>query len=82
VPAEEGLSLVLYTGSDRNQLSVNGELNKLAHNVTFGHGIQVSMVRGEATTIGFLQGQAETFNEKFTVLCTKLDGSIASISDQ
>jgi hypothetical protein len=92
VPADDGPSLVPYTGSDKNQLTVNGELNKLAHNVTFGHGIHagihsrsdsdVSMVLGEATAISFLQDQAETFNEKFTVRLTKLDGTIASISNQ
>jgi hypothetical protein len=92
IPAEDGLSLVPYMGSDRNQITVNGELNKLAHNVSFGHGIHagihwrsdtdVSMVLGEATAISFLQDQAETFNEKFTVHFTKLDGTTATISNQ
>ena len=92
VPTEDGLSLVPYTGSDRNQLTVNGELNKLAHNVSFGHGIHagihwrsdtdVSMVIGEATAISILQDQAQTFNEKFTVHFTKLDGTTATISNQ
>jgi hypothetical protein len=92
VPAEDGLSIGPYSGSDRNQLTVNGELNKLAHNVTFGHGIHagihwrsdsdVSMVLGEATAISILQDQAQTFNEKFTVHFTKLDGTTATISNQ
>jgi len=92
VPAEDGLSLAPYTGSDRNQITVNSELNKLAHNVSFGHGIHagihwrsdtdVSMVLGEATAISCLQDQAETFNEKFTVHFTKLDGTTATISNQ
>jgi hypothetical protein len=92
VPTDDGLSLGPYTGSDRNQITVNGELNKLAHNITFGHGIHagihwrsdsdVSMVLGEATAISFLQDQAETFNEKFTVHFTKLDGTTATISNQ
>jgi hypothetical protein len=92
VPAEDGLSLMPYTGSDRNQLTVNGELNKLAHNVSFGHGIHagihwrsdtdVSMLLGEATSISILQDQAQTFNEKFTVHFTKLDGTTATISNQ
>jgi hypothetical protein len=92
VPADDGLSLVPYTGSDRNQITVNGELNKLAHNVSFGHGIHagihwrsdtdVSMVLGEATAISILQDQAQTFNEKFTVHLTKLDGNTATISNQ
>jgi hypothetical protein len=92
VPADDGLSLVPYTGSDRNQITVNGELNKLAHNVSFGHGIHagihwrsdtdVSMVLGEATAISILQDQAQTFNEKFTVHLTKLDGKTATISNE
>jgi hypothetical protein len=90
VPTDDGLSLVPYSGPD--QLTVNGELNKLAHNVTFGHGIHagihwrsdsdVSMVLGEATAISFLQDQAQTYNEKFTVSFTKLDGTTATISNQ
>jgi hypothetical protein len=92
VPADDGLSLMPYSGSDRNQFTAGGELNKLAHNVTFGHGIHAgihwrndidaSMVLGEATAISFLQDQAETFKEKFTVHITKLDGTIATISNQ
>jgi hypothetical protein len=92
VPTEDGLSLVPYTGSDRNKITVNGELNKLAHNVSFGHGIHagihwrsdtdVSMVLGEATAISILQDQAQTFNAKFTVHFTKLDGTTATISNQ
>ncbi len=92
VPAADGLSLVPYTGADRNQITVNGELNKLAHNVSFGHGIHagihwrsdtdVSMVLGEATAISILQDQGRTFNEKFTVHFTKLDGTTATISNQ
>jgi hypothetical protein len=92
VPSEDGLSLVPYTGSDRNQITVNGELNKLAHNVSFGHGIHagihwrsdtdVSVVLGEATAISILQDQAQTFNERFTVHFTKLDGTTATISNQ
>jgi hypothetical protein len=92
VPADDGLSLVSYTGLDRDQLTVNGELNKLAHNVSFGHGIHagihwrsdsdVSMVLGEATAISLLQDQAKTMNQKFTVHFTKLDGKTATISNQ
>jgi hypothetical protein len=60
--------------------------------LNFGHGIHagihwrsdsdVSMVLGEATAISFLQDQAETFNEKFTIPFAKLDGTTAAISNQ
>ncbi len=92
VPSGDGLALGSYGGADAGQLTVNGELNKLAHNVSFGHGIlsgihwrsdsDSSMVLGEAVAISILQDKAQTFNEKFTVHFTKLDGTRATISNQ
>jgi hypothetical protein len=92
MPSSDGLSLVPYTGSDAGQMTVAGELNKLAHNVSFGHGIHAgihwrsdtesSMLLGEAMALSFLQDRAHTYNEEFTVQLTKLDGSVATISNQ
>jgi len=92
VPTGDGLALASYSGADAGQLTVNGELNKLAHNVSFGHGIlsgihwrsdsDSSIVLGEAVAISILQDKAQTFNEKFTVHFTKLDGTTATISNQ
>jgi hypothetical protein len=92
VPTSDGLALRPYGGVDAGQLTVNGELNKLAHNVSFGHGIlsgihwrsdsDSSMVLGEAAAISILQDKAQTFNEKFTIHFTKLDGTTATISNQ
>ncbi len=92
VPTDDGLSLVPYTGTDAGQITVGGELNKLAHNVSFGHGLHAgihwrsdsddSMLLGEAFAISLLQDRAQTYNEKFTVTFTKLDGSMATISNQ
>ncbi len=92
VPTSDGLSLVPYTGSDAGQITVNGELNKLGHNVSFGHGIHAgihwrsdtdsSLILGEALAISILQDRAQTYNEKFTVQFTKFDGTIATISNQ
>lgn len=92
VPSSDGLSLEAYTGSDANRITVNGELNKLAHNVTFGHGLHSgihwrsdsddSMLLGEAFAISLLQDKARTYNEKFTVSFTKLDGTTATISNE
>ncbi len=93
VPAADGLSLLpyTYTSSDGGPLTVNGELNKLAHNVSFGHGIHAgihwrsdtddSMLLGEAVAISTLQDLAKTYNEKFKVTFTKLDGSLATIQN-
>jgi hypothetical protein len=92
VPSSDGLSLVPYTGADAGQLTVNGELHKLAHNVSYGHGIHAgihwrsdtesSMLLGEALALSFLQDRAHTYHEKFTIQLTKLDGSIATIGNE
>ena len=92
VPSSDGLSLQPYTGSDAGEITVNGELNKLARNVTFGHGVgagihwrtdsDTAMVLGEAMALSFLRDKAQTYNEKFTVNMTRLDGSIATISNE
>jgi hypothetical protein len=91
VPTDDGLSLVSYTGSDAGQLTVSGELNKLGHNVSFGHGIHagihwrtdtdVSLKLGEAVALGILHDRAQTYNEKFTVQLTKFDGTTATVSN-
>ena len=92
VPSSDGLSLVPYTGPDAGQITVGGELNKLMSNISFGHGIHAgihwrkstynSNLLGEAMAIGMLQDRAKTYNEKFTVTFTKLDGNKVTISNQ
>jgi hypothetical protein len=91
VPSSDGLSLLPYTGGDAGQITVSGELNKLANNVSFGHGIHSgihwrsdtdsSIKLGEALAISVLQDRAFTYHEKFTVNFTKIDGTIATISN-
>lgn len=90
VPSSDGLSLLDYTGSD--VLTVNGELNKLGHNVSFGHGIHAgihwrsdtdtSLLLGEAVAISFLRDRARTYNEPFTVKFTKFNGTTCTISNK
>ncbi len=90
-PTADGLALVPYSGSDRGQLTVNGELNKLGHNISFGHGIHAgihwrsdsdtSLLLGEAVALSFLHDTARTYNEPFTVRLTKFDGTTATISN-
>jgi hypothetical protein len=89
MPSSDGLSLSPYTGGD--QLTVNGELNKLGHNVSFGHGIHAgihwrsdtdtSLLLGEAVALSFLRDRALTYNEPFTVEIQKFDGTTATISN-
>jgi len=92
MPSSDGTTLNSYTGSDAGQISVNGELHKLAHNISFGHGIHAgihwrsdtdsSIQLGEEVALSVLRDRAHTYNEKFTVKLTKLNGSIATISNQ
>ncbi len=92
VPSDDGLTLVPYTGPDAGQLTVNGELNKLGHNVSFAHGIHagihwrsdsdISLLHGEAVALEILRNKARAYPEPFTVRLTKFDGTIATISNR
>jgi hypothetical protein len=92
VPSDDGLSLIPYEGPDASELTVNGELNKLGHNVSFGHGIHAgihwrsdtdtSLLLGEAVALSYLRDKARTYNEPFTVQLTKFDGTVATISNR
>jgi hypothetical protein len=92
VPTSDGLSLVPYAGADAGQLTVNGELNKLGHNVSFGHGIHAgihwrsdtdtSLLLGEAVALSILRDRARTYNEPFIVSLTKFDGTTVTISNR
>ncbi len=92
VPSSDGTTLNAYTGSDAGQLTVDGELHKLASNISFGHGIHggihwrsdtvTSIQLGEAVALSVLQDRVHLYNEKFTVKLKKLDGSVATLSNQ
>jgi len=92
VPSEDGLSLVPYTGADRDALTVNGELSKLAWNITTGHGIHAgihfrsssyySILLGEQVGIAALRDRANSYAEPFTISITKFDGKQVTFSNQ
>lgn len=91
-PGTDGLSLNPYTGVDADELDINGELNKLAYNISFGHGIHSgihfrsstywSILLGEQVALSVLKDRAESYNEPFTISITKFDGTIATITNQ
>ena len=91
-PSTDGLTLNTYTGADKNTLDINGELNKLAYNVSFGHGIHAgihfrsstywSILLGEQVALSVLQDRAKSYNEPFTIGITKFDGTTATITNQ
>jgi hypothetical protein len=73
-PSEDGFSLVPYEGSDAGQLTIGGEMNKLAANVAIGrnhaavhwrHDYVDSLPLGEAVAISVLNDMGRTWNENF-----------------
>ena len=95
MPSDDGTELVPWNGNpalgDAGPLTVNGELHKLAHNVTFGHGLHggihwrtdsdASIALGEAVAIRFLQDLACTYAEPFKITFTKIDGTPQTITN-
>ncbi len=83
VPSADGLSLNPYNGP--GPLTVNGELHKLAHNVSFGHGIHAgihwrsdtdySILLGEQLAIDYLLDLMYSYQENFDITITKIDGT-------
>jgi hypothetical protein len=74
VSSDDGQSLVPYTGSDAGQITVGGELNKLANNVALGRDMagvhwrsdaEQALLLGEKVTISILRDQRPTYNEPF-----------------
>jgi hypothetical protein len=92
VPSDDGLSLNTYGGSDRDSLDINGELNKLAFNISLGHGIHAgihfrsstfwSILLGEQITLSILRDRANSYDEPFAITITKFDGTSAEISNE
>jgi len=91
-PTPDGTGLETYTGSDKDQIDINGELSKLAFNIPFGHGVHAGIhfrssnywgvLLGEAVALSVLQDRAKSYNEPFTMSITKFDGSTATITNQ
>ena len=86
VSAPDGLSLVPYTGADTDNMTINGELHKLAHNISFGHGIHAgiqwrsdtdkSILFGEQVALSFLNAQIKQYAEKCNgITITRMDGT-------
>jgi hypothetical protein len=85
VAADDGQSLLPYTGSDAGEITVGGELNKVANNVALGRDMAAvhwrsdgfqSLLLGEAVAISILRDQRTTFNEPFDGFTfSKFDGT-------
>jgi len=92
VPSDNGLTLNPYTGADADSLDINGELSKLAFNISLGHGIHAgihfrsssfwSILLGEQVALSILRDRAKSYAEPFTITITKFDGTLAKISNE
>jgi hypothetical protein len=93
IPSDDGQSLLPYAGSDARDMTVGGELNKLASNIALGRDIEAvhwrsdawqGLLLGEQIAISVLQDQQRSFNEPFRGFTfTKFDGTpYAPLKDQ
>jgi hypothetical protein len=92
VPSRDGTTTTAYEARlGEAPLTVNGELHKLAHNISFGHGIHAgihwrsdtdtSIRLGEAVALSYLRDHAHAYNERFRISLTKVDGTMATITN-
>ena len=89
ISSADGLTLIPYTGPDAGQLTVGGEINKLAGNISlFRNAAGVhwrsdytqSLLLGETMAIGLLQELSITFNEDDAFFqLTRFDGTTIRI---
>jgi hypothetical protein len=87
VPSRSGEALLPYTGPDR--ITVGGELEKLASNISLGRNFAgmhwrsdhtVSLRLGEKVAISCLYDQAKLFNETYSFKCNRFSGTTITIS--
>jgi hypothetical protein len=89
VASEDGTALVPYAGADADQITVNGEINKLASNIGLGRdfagvhwGTDYSdrLKLGETVALSILSDQKETYGEEFSGFqITKFDGTSITV---
>ncbi len=84
-----GDALEEYTEPDAGELTVGGELNKVAANIAIGRNMagvhwrtdySESVRLGERIAIGILEEQAPTYNEDFSLSLTTFDGETVEIA--
>lgn len=83
--SEDGLSLVPYSGNDAGQMTIGGEMNKVAANIAIGRSHAAvhwrydyvdSVILGEAVAMSMLRDMAHCWNESFAGFSfTKFDGT-------
>ncbi|HEX4750436.1 MAG TPA: vanadium-dependent haloperoxidase [Bryobacteraceae bacterium] len=87
-PNADGTGMVEYTGSDAANLTVGGELNKLAANIALARdfaGVHwrsdytQSVKLGELVALWFLHDIIQTYNEDVSFTVTKFDSTTVTI---
>jgi hypothetical protein len=91
-PTADGLAFNTSASPDASNLTINGELNKLAWNISVGHGIHAgihfrsstyqSILLGEKIALAVLRDRAQSYFEPFTITITKFDGTTATITNE
>lgn len=89
VASADGLSVLSYTGSGFDQLTIGGELNKLAWNIAMGRNFagihwrtdaMEGLKLGETVAIRVMQDLSSTYNEEFGGFTfTKFDGTTVTV---
>jgi hypothetical protein len=89
VASPDGLSVLPYTGPGFDQLTIGGELNKLAWNIAMGRNFagihwrtdaMEGLKLGEAVAISIMQDLLDTYNEDFGGFAfTKFDGMTVTV---
>ncbi|HEY0038913.1 MAG TPA: vanadium-dependent haloperoxidase, partial [Longimicrobium sp.] len=86
----DGTQLIPYTGWDAGNMTVGGELNKLAGNIAIGRNAagvhwrsdyDQSLLLGEEVALGILQEQSILFNEPNFFELTRFDGQRVRIQN-
>lgn len=90
VPNSDGTALIAYTGADAAQMTIGGELNKLASNVGVARNFAgvhwrsdytESAKLGEEVALYFLQDYFRTYNEDVSCTVTRFDGTKVTIQN-
>ncbi len=85
----DGAELKAYPGTDKGDITVGGELNKLASNCSIGRNMggvhwrsdyTKSVKLGEDVAIQLLEEQRELYNEDYSFTLTKFDGTPITIA--
>ncbi len=89
-PNSDGTALVAYTGADVAQMTVGGELNKIASNVGLARNFAgvhwrsdytASLRLGEEVALYFLQDTLRCYNENVSCTITRFDGTKVTLQN-